>query len=73
MDYKAVENHNKLGDPCVSIHYLTDGILKIRYDMTEDNELIVAETEFSEDYTFIDRRGDKVNYKIEEVDLPIQK
>jgi hypothetical protein len=58
------------GYPCTSIHYLTDGILKIEYEMLENRDLIISDIEFSEDYRLTNARGNIIDYKILDIDLP---
>lgn len=70
LDPVGAENRAKYGYPCTSIHYLKDGILKIEYKMLENKDLVISDIEFNEDYTLINALGDKVDYKINELDLP---
>jgi len=70
LDPVGAENRAKYGYPCTSIHYLKDGILKIEYKMLENQDLVISDIEFSEDYTLINALDDKVDYKINEMDLP---
>ena len=58
------------GYPCTTIHYLKDGILKIEYEMLEDQSLVVSNVVFSKDYQIESANGKVVNYKIEALDLP---
>ncbi len=67
---KGAKGQADLGYPCTSIHYLSDGLLKIEYDMPEDGVLVISRIEFAPDYILTDPIGKKVDYKIEEVDLP---
>jgi hypothetical protein len=70
LDPVGAANHAIDGYPCTSIHYLKDGLLKIEYKMLENQDLVISDIEFSEDYTLINALGDKVDYKINELDLP---
>lgn len=59
------------GYPITTVHYLTDGLLKIEYgQMTENREPVITNIEFSEDYKMTDALGREVNYKIFDNDLP---
>ena len=69
---KGAKGQADLGYPCTSIHYLSDGLLKIEYDMPEDGVLVISGIEFAPDYILTDPIGRKVDYKIEERDLPEQ-
>lgn len=64
-----------------SIHYLTDGILKIEYtagESDDENALVTADDiiiyniEYSEDYILNDFWEEPVNYRILDIDLPKQ-
>ena len=70
LDPKGAAAHAKDGYPCTSMHYLKDGILKIEYQMLDDESLIISDMVFRDDYTLVDAKGRLVNYKIEEEDLP---
>ena len=72
LDAKGAKGQADHGYPCTSIHYLSDGLLKIEYDMPEDGVLVISGIEFAPDYILTDPRGRKVDYRIEEVDLPKQ-
>ncbi len=69
---KGAKGQADRGYPCTSIHYLSDGLLKIEYDMPEDGVLVISGIEFAPDYILTDPIGRKVDYKIEEIDLPKQ-
>ena len=58
--------------PLAFVHYLTDGVLKISYDMTEDGRLIVYDMVYSEDYKLIGNTGKLFDYKLFDIDLPSQ-
>ena len=72
LDAKGAKGQAAYGYPCTSIHYLSDGLLKIEYDMPEDGVLVISRIEFAPDYILTDPLGKKVDYRIEEVDLPKQ-
>ena len=72
LNAKGAQGHADRGYPCTSIHYLSDGLLKIEYDMPEDGVLVISRIEFAPDYILTDPIGRKVDYKIEEIDLPEQ-
>ena len=72
LDAKGAKGQAAYGYPCTSIHYLSDGLLKIEYDMPEDGVLVISGIEFAPDYILTDPIGRKVDYKIEEKDLPEQ-
>lgn len=58
------------GYPLCSIHYLTDGLLKIEYEMLEDRTLVIANMIYSPDYTLNHTVGEVIDYSIEPIDLP---
>ena len=64
--HALVEN----GSAIKSIHYLSDGMLIINYDMTEDGDFIVISMEYSKDYILNDIQGTEINYRIQDCDLP---
>lgn len=70
LDPVGAAGHAKKGYPCTSIHYLSDGILKIEYEMLEGQKLIISNMVFKEDYILKNARGKNINYKIIESDLP---
>lgn len=64
-DPASVELYDADGYPITTVHYLTDGLLKIEYgQMTENREPVITNIEFSEDYKMTDALGREVNYKI---------
>ena len=67
---KGAEKLAGYGHPCTSIHYLNDGILKIEYEMKQDQSLVISAIEHSADYTLVDASGVMVSYRINEEDLP---
>ncbi|MBO4872823.1 MAG: hypothetical protein J5496_05370 [Lachnospiraceae bacterium] len=72
IDAKGAKGQAEHGYPCTSIHYLSDGLLRIEYDMPEDGVLVISRIEFAPDYILTDPIGRRVDYKIEEIDLPEQ-
>ena len=60
----------KRGYPITSIHYLSDGLLKIEYEMLEDSSLVISKMVYSPDYTLKHTVGEVINYRIEPIDLP---
>ena len=58
------------GNPIASVHYLSDGLLKIAYDMTEDGELFICDMTYCEDYKLMSHTGYLVDYKLFDCDLP---
>ncbi len=70
LDHNAAAAYADRGSPCTSFHYLKDGILKIEYEMLEDQSLIVSNMVYSEDYELVSANGKTLNYRIEDIDLP---
>lgn len=62
--------HAKNGYPCTGVHYLSDGILKIEYEMLEGQKLIISNMVFSENYILKNALGKNINYRINELDIP---
>ena len=59
------------GWPYCTVHYLTDGLLKIEYRMLGDDQTIyITNTIYSPDRTLTDCEGLTLNYTIDERDLP---
>ena len=56
--------------PYSSMHYLTDGILRIEYDFDEKMNATIANMVYSPDYVLSGMYDIPVNYRIAEVDLP---
>lgn len=71
LDYAGAKSLSEIGHPCVTVHYLKDGILKIEYEMLEDQSLVVSKVIFNEDFKIENARGEMVNHKIEDIDLPV--
>ena len=67
---KSIHGAAEGGHPIAFVHYLTDGVLKISYDMTEDGRLIVYDMVYSEDYKLIGNTGELFSYKLFDIDLP---
>ena len=65
------ENRKKVNNPVVSVHYLTDGILRIEYAMPEEGTIVVANLEFFEDYMIPTADGKLTSHKIKDIDLPV--
>ena len=70
VDPVSVKNSAKSNFPCTSVHYLSDGLLKIEYEMPEEGKLVISKIDFSLEYTFKDISGTDINYKILDRDLP---
>ncbi len=70
LDFKGAEGMAQIGHPCTSIHYLSDGILKIEYEMLEDRSLIISNIIYNKDYQITDAIGRVINHRIEPADLP---
>ncbi len=60
----------ELGFPYSSLHYPEDGLLKIDYVLAGDEQLIIENITFSEDYTLVNALGETVSYKLEDQYLP---
>lgn len=59
------------GWPYSTVHYLSDGLLKIEYRMLGDDQTIyITNIVFSKDRTLTDTEGTTINYTIDERDLP---
>ena len=70
LDFKGAEGLAASGHPCTSIHYLSDGILKIEYQMLEDRSLVISDIIYNEDYLITDAIGRVIDHRIESADLP---
>ena len=70
LDPAGAKGHAKDGYPVTSIHYLTDGIIKIEYEMKEDRSLIISDIFYDENYNIVSANGKTFNYRINELDLP---
>lgn len=66
MAARSAEN----GYPLTSIHYLSDGILKIEYEMLEDKSLVISDIVCASDHVLVNPNGDGVMHYIDPVDLP---
>ena len=58
------------GYPVTTVHYLTDGFMKIEYEMKEDRSLVISDIVYAKDYTLTNPWGEELNYKINDADLP---
>lgn len=58
------------GYPLASIHYLSDGILKIEYEMLEDKSLVVSNIVYAPDYVLVNPNGEGILHYIDPEDLP---
>ncbi len=66
----SAKNKLERGYPITTIHYLTDGILKIEYTMEEEGKWIIANMVYNENYELVNANGRTVNYKLDDRDLP---
>lgn len=64
-----VKSFNESDFPA-SIHYLSDGILEIDYEMTESGEIRIRNMIYNEDRILPDEDGRPLDYTICSVDLP---
>lgn len=69
-DPLAFNDENEFGYYHSSVHYLSDGILKIEYVMSEDHTIEIRNIIYSEDYILPDSQGYPINYRILDIDLP---
>lgn len=69
-DREAFNKKCDNGHAYSSIHYLSDGILKIEYVVNEDQVIEIHNIIYSEDYTLMDPSGFTSNYRILDIDLP---
>ena len=67
---QAAHGSAEHGWPITSFHYLSDGVLKIEYDMTEEGELYIINMIYSEDYKLASGNGWVVDYYIYPIALP---
>lgn len=58
------------GYPIASIHYLSDGILKIEYEMKDDRSLVISNIVYAPDYVLVNPNGEGILHYIDPVDLP---
>ena len=70
LNYEGAKSLSELGHPCATLHYLKDGILKIEYEMQEDQSLVVSKIIFNEEFKLECADGKVVDHKIEDIDLP---
>ena len=70
LDAAVTESNKENGRPFSSMHYLTDGILKIEYAVDDDMNVVIDNMVYSPDRVIDNYLGDPVDYRINEVDLP---
>lgn len=58
------------GYPLTSIHYLSDGILKIEYEMQKDKSLVISNIVYAPDYVLVNPNGEGILHYIDPEDLP---
>ena len=63
----ALKGYNDIGADPTSVHLLTDGILKIEYKRTEDDDYVITNIIYSEDFVLEGLDG-RTCYKIHEND-----
>ena len=56
--------------PVATIHYLRDGLLKIEYDIVDDNRLVVTDLIFEPNYNLTNLFKETYHYRILPQDLP---
>ena len=56
----ASESKRKENDPVATIHYLRDGLLKIEYDIVDDNTLVVTDLIFEPNYNLTNLFGEPI-------------
>lgn len=66
----AANHKRENNDPIATVHYLTDGLMKIEYDIVDDTQLVVENILFSETYDLTNLYGETYNYSILPQDLP---
>lgn len=71
LNPKGAAAHAEDGYPCTSIHYLKEGILKIEYEMLDDQSLIISDIVFNDEYILENAKGEIDNYMIFDEDLPL--
>ena len=67
--YRAQEEI-KIGWKSASIHFLSDGILKIEYTMKEEGKLEIANMEYYSEYQMKDAGERIIDYHILDIDIP---
>ena len=70
LNYEGAKSLSDRGHPCVTLHYLKEGILKIEYEMQENQSLVVSKIIFNKEFKLECADGKIVNHKIEDIDLP---
>ena len=66
----ASESKRKENDLATTIHSLRDGLLKIEYDIVDDNRLVVTDLIFEPNYDLTNLFGETYHYRILPQDLP---
>ena len=66
----ASESKRKENDLAATIHYLRDGLLKIEYDIVDNNRLVVTDLIFEPNYNLTNLFGKTYHYRILPQDLP---
>ncbi len=70
VDQITADSLAETGYPVTSVHYLSDGILKIEYGMDDSGTLYITNIEHSDDFTLINPVGQTIDYTILDIDLP---
>ena len=71
ISYGIMESMAKEGRGCCSIHYLTDGLLKIQYGAVNDKgEAVVTSIDYYPDYVMETCDGEVLDYRLNPLDLP---
>ncbi len=71
LNYEGAKNGGAdKGLSCVTMHYLSDGLLKIEYEMLESGEYVVSNIIYSKDRIIPDIYDKEVDYNILDIDLP---
>ncbi|MBO7564284.1 MAG: hypothetical protein J6T40_05490 [Clostridiales bacterium] len=70
IDPETSKHNSDNGHPCTSLHYLSDGLLKIDYEMLDTGDFLVSNISIHKDYVITDLIGEKISHYILENDLP---
>ena len=70
VDQNSADSLAEIGYPVTSVHYLSDGIIKIEYGMDDSGTLYITNIEHSDDYALINPVGQTIDYTILDIDLP---
>jgi hypothetical protein len=70
LEVKGATYFAEHGYPCASIHYLTDGLLRIEYDMLDNGKLVISRIDLNENCILTDVLGNEIDCTIYEIDLP---